>query len=191
MGNVFHGGGRSLSMSNGGTDVFVDVLMLAVSDLADSTWDHRFATLLTLQDQSVIGRGVVGFDLEDVDWGRSPHERAKAKDFVLRVLDLALRRHRWDELDYEPPFAEGCLRQYREMVEAFDPADVERPSGGFPFPGPEEAAFPARRKPPWPRAYGTASCAHRPIGRRASSVRRSGDPAPVARVPQPPLSTDG
>ncbi|MFJ7494903.1 hypothetical protein ACIQZB_27575 [Streptomyces sp. NPDC097727] len=141
MGNVFHGAGRSLSMSNGSTDVFVDVLMLAVSDLAESAWEHRFATLLTLQDQNVIGRGVVGFDLEDVDWGRSPHEQAAAKDFVLRVLDLALRKHRWDELDYEPPFAEGFLRQYREMVEAFDPADVERPSGGFPFPGPEEAAM--------------------------------------------------
>ncbi|MFF2408059.1 hypothetical protein [Streptomyces sp. NPDC058092] len=128
-------------MSNGGTDVFVDVLMLAVSDLADSAWEHRFATLLTLQDQSVMGRGAVGFDLEDVDWGRSPCERGAAKDFVLRVLDLALRRHRWDELGYEPPFAESCLWQYREMVAAFDPADSERRSGGSPFPGPEEAAM--------------------------------------------------
>ncbi|MFB6713277.1 MULTISPECIES: hypothetical protein [unclassified Streptomyces] len=141
MGNVFHGGGRSLSMSNGGTDVFVDVLMLAVSDLAESSWDHRFATLLTWQDQNIMGRGTVGFDLEDVDWGRSPHERAAAKDFVLRVLDLALRRHRWDELDYEPPFAEDCLRQYRDMVETFDPADVERRSDRSSFPGPEEAAM--------------------------------------------------
>ncbi|WP_326764620.1 hypothetical protein OG978_08555 [Streptomyces sp. NBC_01591] len=141
MGNIFHGGGRSLDLSNGGTDVFVDVLMLAVSDLADSTWEYRFATLLTLQDQCVLGRGVVGFDLEDIDWGRSPRERAAAKDFVLRVLDLALRRHRWDELGYEPPFAEGYLRQYREMVEAFDPAGAGRQCGDPPFPGPEEAAM--------------------------------------------------
>lgn len=140
MGNTFHGGGRALSLSNGGTAVFVDVLMLAVSDLADSVWEYRFATLLTLQDQGVMGRGAVGFDLEDIDWGRSPGEWAAAKGFVLRVLDLALRRHRWDELGYEPPFAEGYLRQYRETVEAFDPMRrraarhrrlaLSRPGGG-------------------------------------------------------------
>ncbi|MEU2669557.1 hypothetical protein ABZ622_11895 [Streptomyces sp. NPDC007164] len=140
MGNFFHGGGRDLSLSNGGTAVFVDVLMLVVSDLAESVWEYRFTTLLTLQDQSVMGRGVVGFDLEDIDWGRSPRERTAAKDFVLRMLDLALRRHRWDELGYDPPFAEGYLRQYREMVEAFDPADAGRHAGAdSPFPGPEEA----------------------------------------------------
>ncbi|WP_405752463.1 hypothetical protein OHA19_32205 [Streptomyces sp. NBC_00012] len=141
MGNTFHGGGRSLSMSNGGTDVFVDVLVLAVSDLAESVWQYRFATLLTLQDQGAMGRGVVGFDLEEIDWGSSTDERATAKDFILRVIDLALRRHRWDELGYEPPFAEGYLRQYREMVVTFDPAGAERQSGRFPFPGPEEAAM--------------------------------------------------
>ncbi|GAA3146387.1 hypothetical protein ACFQ0X_37190 [Streptomyces rectiviolaceus] len=139
MGNMFHGGGRSLDLSNSGTAVFIDVLTLAVSDLARSPWDYRFAALLTLQDQNVMGRGAVGFDLEDIDWGRSPRQRADAKDFVLRVLDLALRHHRWDELDYSPPHAEGYLWQYHEVVAAFDPADA-RPRGGCTFPGPDEAA---------------------------------------------------
>lgn len=58
------------------------------------------------------------------------------------MLDLALRRHRWDELGYEPPFAEGYLRQYRETVEAFDPAGAGRhDTGDSPFPGPEAAAM--------------------------------------------------
>ncbi|MET9658198.1 hypothetical protein [Streptomyces sp. NPDC006510] len=78
MGNVFGGGGRRLYLSNGGTEVFVDVLMLAVSGLADTVWEHRFATLLSQQDQSVMGCGVVGFDLEDIEWGRSPQERTPA-----------------------------------------------------------------------------------------------------------------
>ncbi|TXS71042.1 hypothetical protein [Streptomyces sp. sk2.1] len=141
MGNDFGGGSRTLYLTNGGTEVFVDVLMLAVSDLAGTVWEHRFAALLCRQDQWAMGRGAVGFDLEDIDWGRSPQERDAAKDFVLRVLDLALRRHRWDELDYDPPFIEDSLRRYREMVEAFDPADVdaeERDRSRFPTP--EEAA---------------------------------------------------
>ncbi|MFF4605846.1 hypothetical protein ACFY12_24280 [Streptomyces sp. NPDC001339] len=134
MGNIFKGGGQSLYLSNGGTDVFVDVLMLAVSDLASDTWDYRFAALLTLQDQNVMGRGTVGFDLEEIDWGRNLTEQTRAKGFVLRAADLALHRCRWDELGYEPPFAHGYLRQFKTMVEAFDPATAVRHDGVFPRP---------------------------------------------------------
>lgn len=68
-----------------GTEVFVDVLTLAVSDLAEDPWDYRFAALLTLQYRSVMGRGAVGFDLEDIDGGATPHERARSKGCVLRT----------------------------------------------------------------------------------------------------------
>lgn len=126
-------------MTNGGTAVFVDVLTLSVSALAREPWDFRFAALLTLQDQSVMGRGVVGFGLAELDWGDTPQERSAAKDFLLRVLDLALSRHRWEELTYEPPYAEGYLRTYRAMVEDFDPAAA--PAGVSVLPGPEKAAM--------------------------------------------------
>ncbi|MEV7405379.1 hypothetical protein AB0N93_33925 [Streptomyces sp. NPDC091267] len=143
--NVFEGGGgRFLEMTNGGTAVFVDVLMLAVSALAAEPWDFRFAALLTLQDQSVMGRGVVGFGLADLDWGDTPGERAEAKGFLLRVLDLALSRHRWEELTYEPSRVEGYLRTYRAMLEEFDPATATATAAGRPgtgvMPGPREAA---------------------------------------------------
>ncbi|MFD3414929.1 hypothetical protein [Streptomyces cyaneofuscatus] len=138
--NMFGGGdGRYLEMTNGGTAVFVDVLTLAVSALAHEPWDFRFAALLTLQDQSVMGRGVVGFGLAELNWGDTPKDQAAAKDFLLRVLDLALTRHRWEELTYEPPRAEGYLRTYRSMVEEFDPATA---GGGTDIlPGPQEAAM--------------------------------------------------
>ncbi|MEU6294219.1 hypothetical protein [Streptomyces erythrochromogenes] len=146
--NTFRGSdGRHLEMTNGGTAVFVDVLVLAVSTLACDPWDFRFAALLTLQDQNVMGRGVVGFDLAELDWGDTPQERAAAKDFLLRVLDLALTRHRWDELTYEPPRAEGYVRTYRAMVEAFDPETAGAPTvvymraGRGGLPGPDEAAM--------------------------------------------------
>ncbi|MFJ2024206.1 hypothetical protein ACIODW_10425 [Streptomyces sp. NPDC087897] len=138
--NIFPGGdGRCLEMSNGGTAVFVDVLALSVSALAREPWHFRFAALLTLQDQSVMGRGVVGFDLADLDWGDTPQERAAAKGWLLRVLDLALTRHRWEELTYEPPYAEKYLRTYRAMVEAFDPATADARAGVLP--APQDAAL--------------------------------------------------
>lgn len=89
-------GGRALGTKL--PEVFIDVLMPAVTDLADDAWDYRFAALLTLQDQNVMGRGAVGFDLQDIDWGTTPRERARSKDFVLHAATLALRRHRWSEL---------------------------------------------------------------------------------------------
>ncbi|MDQ0984609.1 hypothetical protein [Streptomyces sp. V2I9] len=138
--NIFDGGdGQCLEMSNGGTAVFVDVLALAVSALAREPWHFRFAALLTLQDQSVIGRGVVGFDLADLAWGDTPQERAAAKEWLLRVLDLALTRHRWEELTYEPPYAETYLRTYRAMVEVFDPATADGRAGVLP--APQDAAL--------------------------------------------------
>ncbi|MHC0431719.1 hypothetical protein ACX6XY_16280 [Streptomyces sp. O3] len=68
MSNIFSGDSHDLDLSNGATAVFVDVLMLAVSDLASEDWDFRFAALLTLQDQNVMGRGAVGFDLAESDY---------------------------------------------------------------------------------------------------------------------------
>ncbi|RKN65503.1 hypothetical protein D7231_24740 [Streptomyces klenkii] len=147
MGNVFGGGEKSLYLSNGGTEVFIDVLMLAVSDLAHEEWDYRFAALLTLQDQNVMGRGAVGFDLQDIAWGTTPRERARSKDFVLRATALALSGHRWSELGYDPPLVRDHLHRFIAMVESFAPADAAHPAGGFP--GPDDRA--------------TASCAQHRI----------------------------
>ncbi|MFJ8310957.1 MULTISPECIES: hypothetical protein [unclassified Streptomyces] len=66
--------------------MFTEALMLAVSDLADDVWDIRFAALLTLQDQSMMGRGAVGFDVEDIGWGTTPQACSRSKDFVLRAV---------------------------------------------------------------------------------------------------------
>ncbi|WP_235989503.1 hypothetical protein [Streptomyces ureilyticus] len=85
MSNIFSGDSHDLDLSNGATAVFIDVLMPAVSDLTSEDWDFRFAALLTLLDQNVMGRGAVGFDLAEFDWGATERERVRAKDFVLRA----------------------------------------------------------------------------------------------------------
>ncbi|MFD9934179.1 hypothetical protein ACFWZ6_13745 [Streptomyces massasporeus] len=139
MANVFSGGGRELDLSNGGTEAFVEVLMLAVSDLASEAWDFRFAALLTLQDQNVMGRGAVGFHLEEVDWGTSEAQRARSKDFVLRATALAASGHRWNELGYHPPRVHDYLERFRIMVERFPPHADNGPYHHFP--GPDEAAM--------------------------------------------------
>ncbi|MER5889429.1 hypothetical protein ABT160_36870 [Streptomyces sp. NPDC001941] len=127
--NRFGGPGDGLDLTNGATEVFVEVMMLAVSALAREPFQYRFAALLAAQDQNMVGRGCVGFDLDEVAWGTTAEERAGVRDFILSTVDLAAREHRWDELGYEPPHAQGYLRRFRHMVEAFDPARAERAPG--------------------------------------------------------------
>jgi hypothetical protein len=134
MGNVFRADADDMYLTNGGTEVFVEVLTLAVSELAVRPWELRFAALLAWQDQNVLGRGTVGFDLAELDWGATAEERAAARAFVLRVVDLAARRHRWEELGYEPPYAPGHLRRFREIVEAFEPPAAVPPGDVLPAP---------------------------------------------------------
>jgi hypothetical protein len=134
MGNVFRAGSDDMYLSNGGTEVFVEVLTLAVAELAARPWELRFAALLAWQDQNVLGRGAVGFDLAELEWGGTAEVRAAAKAFVLAVVDLAARRHRWEELGYEPPYALEYLRRFREIVEAFAPPATTPPGDLLPAP---------------------------------------------------------
>ncbi|GAA3993241.1 hypothetical protein [Streptomyces plumbiresistens] len=158
MGNTFGAGGDSLYLSNGGTQVFVEVLTLAVSASAAQDWDHRFAGLLALQDQSVMGRGAVGFDLGELDWGGSGAERAAAKRFVLDVLDLAARRHRWDELGYEPPHAAAYLVRFRQIVEAFEPPASAPGADVLPLTGAVACCVPHRVLSALPHWEGCVFC---------------------------------
>ncbi|GAA2281176.1 hypothetical protein GCM10010234_17880 [Streptomyces hawaiiensis] len=141
MANIFSGGGRELDLSNGGTEAFIEVLILAVSDLASEAWDLRFAALLILQDQNVMGRGAVGFHLEEIDWGVGESERARSKDFVLSATALAASGHRWSDLGYHPPRVHDYLDQFRIMVAHFTPPSPKEDGPHHHFPGPDEAVM--------------------------------------------------
>jgi hypothetical protein len=120
MGNIFGAGEDDLYLSNGATDVFLDVLTLAGCALARTPWERHL--VLFLADRHRWGLGTAGFDLDELPWSEEwPAERA----FLVRVIDLALTRHGWDRLAYEPPYAIGYLHRYRELVAGFTPTPVE------------------------------------------------------------------
>ncbi|MEV0227140.1 hypothetical protein [Streptomyces sp. NPDC050704] len=62
-----------------------------------------------------MGRGAVGFDLAEFDWGETERARARAKDFVLRATALAASGHRWSELGYHPPRVHDYLHRFTTM----------------------------------------------------------------------------
>ncbi len=134
LANSFPGGGRVLRLSNGGTDVFLSVLQFALSDLAESAWERALAQWVALHDDHMLGRGMVGFGLEEISWDRT--DFLVQKSFVLRAIDAAITRYRWDELCYDPPHAGDYLNTYREMVEQLTWSDAPRPSWSVRWPGP-------------------------------------------------------
>lgn len=107
-----------MGLSNGATAVLLSLLLLAGSDLAETPWEQACITWLSEQDQSIFGLGVVSFDLDQVAWQRADFDRQKA--FLLRTVDLALMRHRWELLDYDPPAGPDFLREFRSVLESYD-----------------------------------------------------------------------
>ncbi|MEY9932870.1 hypothetical protein ABH926_007521 [Catenulispora sp. GP43] len=138
MGNTFPGGAHEISLSNGNTSVFVDVMMLAASATVSTEWGYRFAGRIALSDQNVFGLGTAGFALEDLDWGQPGENAAANKRLVLDTLALAASRYRWDELDYFPPLIEDVLRRFQAMVGDFDTTSAAPDLDDSLFPGPEE-----------------------------------------------------
>ena len=77
----------SLVMSNGLTDVLLDYLLLAGSELAYTESEKRMIVFLGEKIQSVIGLGVVGFAITDMPWQSETF--AADRDFLLRTVQLA------------------------------------------------------------------------------------------------------
>ncbi|MEU5320376.1 hypothetical protein AB0G67_27050 [Streptomyces sp. NPDC021056] len=85
-----------------------------------------------------MGRGGVGFDLAEFDWGTTERERARAKHFALRVTALAASGHRWSELGYHLPRVHDYLHRFTTLVESRTPPAGSSTARGFP--GRDEAA---------------------------------------------------
>ncbi|MFD3506166.1 hypothetical protein [Nocardia sp. NPDC058666] len=117
MGNRF--GARTLgvevNMNNGSTDVFCDVIALAGSPLARTTWQQNL--VLHFCDTSRASRGFAGFDLDDLPW--TADHRAE-QDFFLDLLDRATARTAWHHLTYTPAI-DHHLAAFTHLLTAFRP----------------------------------------------------------------------
>ncbi len=124
MSNYIGSGAKSFSMSNGLTDVFINVLVLSGSRLAVSEDEKRLIVWLAERDQSKIGGGTVGFDVGDMPWNAENFSDSKA--FLLNVIKFAEQRLGWEALDYPPneKMLFPVLHRFAEMVSALTVKDV-------------------------------------------------------------------
>lgn len=116
MGNHITFGENSLKISNGLTSVFIDVLTLAGSRLAQSDDEKRLIVWLAEKDQSVVGIGTVSFDISEIPWNSDNF--AQNKSFILEVIKAAENRLGWDYLAYQPneELLFPVLKQFTEMI---------------------------------------------------------------------------
>jgi hypothetical protein len=106
-------------MSNGLTSLFVSVLTLAASELAETDRQREFAAWFASHDQGWWVLGAVGVDISKLPWSLDTF--AVDREFVLRVIHAAKTRTGWERLGYEPreERLQQCLDEFRAMVEAF------------------------------------------------------------------------
>lgn len=88
------------SMSNGLTQVFIEILVLSGSRLAKRESEKRFIIWLAEQDQTKKGLGMVGFDICEMPWSLVTFEMDK--NFLLEVILQAKNKLDWEKLEYQP-----------------------------------------------------------------------------------------
>ena len=115
-----------LKLSNGATDVLIDVLVLSGSSLAQTRWQKELIIFLSLNDQEIKGQGCVGFDISDLGWEIDNFE--DQKKFLLKVIDNALKKTNWKMLNYEPEekIIFSNLRELKEMIVNYSTELVEQ-----------------------------------------------------------------
>jgi hypothetical protein len=90
-----------LTMSNQGTDCFLELLLLAASALEQTPAQRSLiAFLAERREINRIAPGTAGFDVDEMPWeADSPGEDVS---FLLRAVEGAKRRSGWEQLDYAP-----------------------------------------------------------------------------------------
>lgn len=117
----------SLVMSNGGTDVFINILALSGSVIAQTESEKRLMVYLSEKDQ-IIGRGCVGFDVVDMPWDKETFKEDKM--FILQVIHGARNKIGWEKLDYSPneELALNYLDTFENLINRMTVDDIRENS---------------------------------------------------------------
>lgn len=116
---------ESFSMSNGGTDAFLNVLLISGSPLAKTISQKRLLVWLAEKDQ-IVSRGNSGFDIINMPW--EPDTFDDDKTFLISVINAALEHKNWELLDYSPnsEIIDCYLEQFKALVAAVTPQIINK-----------------------------------------------------------------
>ena len=106
----------NIKLSNGATDVLIDVLILSGTSLAQTRWQKELVIFLSLNDQEIKGQGCVGFEIADLGWELDNFE--EQQKYLLKIIDSALKKTNWEMLNYKLDEKKVFhnLRRLEEMI---------------------------------------------------------------------------
>lgn len=115
-----------VSMSNSLTSVFIDVLALSGSHLAVTDDEKRLIVWFSEKDQSAVGIGTVGFDIDEMPWNTITFE--DNKKFLLNTIYQAKNRFGWKLLEYIPneTFIFVALDEFTRLLEKMRMEDIQK-----------------------------------------------------------------
>ncbi len=105
-----------IHMSNGLTSVFIDVMLLSGSQIAQTQQQKNLIIWLSEKDQSKVGIGTVGFDICDMPWNTQTFQQDKA--FLIKTALEVKNKLMWEYLDYTPneEMLFYCIDKFIELV---------------------------------------------------------------------------
>lgn len=114
-----------IGMSNGLTSVFIEVLAISGSILAKTNREKEMIIWLAQRDQSAVGIGTVGFDIDEMPWTIDSFQNEKI--FILDTISNATDGLGWENLSYKPrqDWVVNCLNQFGLMIKAFNKENVD------------------------------------------------------------------
>ncbi len=86
-----------ICMSNLTTDVFINILLLSGSALAETDEEKQLIVWLAERDQK-LGLGTVGFDVVEMPWRKKTF--LNDRTFLLNIIQSAENKLDWEKLDY-------------------------------------------------------------------------------------------
>lgn len=117
----------SLAMSNGGTDVLINILALSGSVIARTESEKRLVVYLSEKDQ-ITGRGCVGFEIARMPWEKETFE--EDQKFMLRLINGARNKTGWERLDYSPneELVSNYLDAFENLIRRMTADDIREES---------------------------------------------------------------
>jgi len=113
-------------MNNGVTDVVISLLVMSASEKADRLSEVELSVSLAAKDQSLYGRGCIGFDIRELPWATEKTEFQKDKEFLIKTVNTASKGSYSDRLNYEPglEFISRCFQDLQSLLTELEYEDT-------------------------------------------------------------------
>lgn len=113
-----------ICMSNLTTDVFINILLLSGSALAETDEEKQLIIWLAERDQK-LGLGTVGFDVVEMPWRKKTF--LNDRTFLLNIIQAAENKLDWEKLDYipDPEFILPNLQKFKEYIKKMTKNDID------------------------------------------------------------------